>query len=450
METQSENAFIVRGGKPLKGEISLSGAKNVALKVLIAALLLDKPVTFKNIPHLSDIDEQLHLMTKLGAKAAFIDEHDVSVDGGSLSMYEVDLLHGSKIRTSFMLFAPLLYKFGKAIIPNPGGCRLGARPIDRHIRLLEAFGVNISYDSSTGYYNAFLQGSRLKGTTYSFEKPSHTGTELGLMIAAVADGQSIIKNAAQEPEVDDMIRFLNESGARVRRSGKDIIIDGVEKLVHPTGTFTIMCDRLNAAAFGVFAVATKGDIMVKGLDAKYVTDFTEKLIEAGGGFEAEGENLRFFYKGPLTHTDITTIPHPGFNTDTQGPWAILMTQAEGVSTIHETVFENRFGYVEELRKLGAQIEFFQPELNDAREVYQFNISSKDELRELQQAIRITGPTKLHNGALIASDIRAGASLVIAACVAEGESVIHGASHIDRGYEHIEDQLSALGADIKRV
>lgn len=450
MDSQGENAFIVQGGKPLKGEIQLSGAKNVALKVLIAALLLDKPVTFKNIPRLSDIDEQLHLMKKLGAGAEFTDAHEVVVDGGSLSMYEVDLLHGSKIRTSFMLFAPLLYKFGKAIIPNPGGCRLGARPIDRHIKLLEAFGVNISYDSSTGYYNATVQGSRMKGTTYVFEKPSHTGTELGLMIAAIAEGQSVIKNAAQEPEVDDMIRFLNESGARVHRSGNDIVIDGVEKLAHPTGEFTIMCDRLNAAAFGVFAVATKGDILVKGLDAKYVSDFTEKLLEAGGGFEVKDNGLRFYYKGPLTHTDITTVPHPGFNTDTQGPWAILMTQAEGISSIHETVFENRFGYVEELRKLGAHIEFYQPELDNPRDIYQFGISSDEELRGLQQAIRITGPTTLHNGALVASDIRAGASLVIAACVAEGESVIHGASHIDRGYEHIEDQLSTLGADIKRV
>lgn len=450
METTEENAFIVRGGAPLKGDVQLSGAKNVALKVLIAALLLDHPVTFKNIPHLSDIDEQMHLMRKLGAKADFVAEHDVLVDGSSLSLHEVDLLHGSKIRTSFMLFAPLLYKFGKAVIPNPGGCRLGARPIDRHIKLLESFGVHISYDSSTGYYNASLKGARLQGTTYTFEKPSHTGTELGLMIAAVADGESTIHNAAQEPEVDDMIRFLNESGAKIRREGTSIIISGVETLKNSSREFSIMCDRLNAAAFGVFAIATKGDIVVHGLDAQYVSDFTEKLIEAGGGFEATGNRLRFFYKGPLKATDITTVPHPGFNTDTQGPWAILMTQAEGVSTIHETVFENRFGYVEELRKLGAHIEFFQPDVKNPKEIYQFGISSEEELTNLMQAIRITGPTKLHNGALAATDIRAGASLVIAACVAEGESVILGASHIDRGYEKIEVQLAALGADIKRV
>jgi len=450
MEMPGENAFIVKGGKPLKGEVQLTGAKNVALKVIIAALLLENPVTFKNIPHLSDIDEQLHLMSKLGAKAEFVETHTVAIDASTLSLYEVDLLHGSKIRTSFMLFAPLLYRFGKAIIPNPGGCRLGARPIDRHIRLLEAFGVKITYDSSTGYYNAALESPRFKAATYTFEKKSHTGTELGLMIAAIAEGHSEIRNAAQEPEVDDMIRFLNEAGAQIHRNGNDIIIEGVEKLkaIHPE--FTIMCDRLNAAAFGVFAVATKGDIVVKGLEAQYVTDFTEKLIEAGGGFEESGTNLRFFYKGPLKSTDITTTPHPGFNTDTQGPWAILMTQAEGTSTIHETVFENRFGYVEELKKLGADIEFYQPVIENPLDVYQFGIESQEELKTHHQAIRICGPTKLHNGALIATDIRAGASLVIAACVAEGESVILGASHIDRGYEGIEVQLSALGADITRV
>ncbi|KXK12283.1 MAG: UDP-N-acetylglucosamine 1-carboxyvinyltransferase [Microgenomates bacterium OLB23] len=446
----TEDAFVIKGGVPLRGEVQLDGAKNVALKVIVAALLLDSPITFKNIPHLSDIDEQLHLMRELGAKAEFVHDHDVYVDSQSLNSYEVDLLHGSKIRTSFMLFAPLLYRFGKAIIPNPGGCRLGARPIDRHVKLLETFGVHISYDSSTGYYTATLKHTRLQGAEYTFEKPSHTGTELGLMIAAIANGQSTIHNAAQEPEVDDMIRFLNDAGARIRRQGTSIIVDGVDKLAPTAESFTIMADRLNAAAFGVFAVATKGDITVKGLDAHYITDFTEKLIEAGGGFDAEKDALHFYYKGPLKSTDITTVPHPGFNTDTQGPWAILMTQAHGVSTIHETVFENRFGYVDELRKLGAHIEFFQPQVDNPRELYQFTIHSDDEIANLQQAIRITGPSPLHNGVLHATDIRAGASLVIAACAAEGESVILGASHIDRGYEKIEVQLAALGAQIKRV
>jgi UDP-N-acetylglucosamine 1-carboxyvinyltransferase len=344
----------------------------------------------------------------------------------------------------------LLYRFGKAIIPNPGGCRLGARPIDRHIRLLEAFGVDISYDSSTGYYNATLIGDSLKGAHYSFDKPSHTGTELALMLAAVAQGETFIGNAAQEPEIDDMIRLLNASGAHIERKENDIYIQGGATLSLNDPEFSIMCDRLNAAAFGVFAIATKGDITVHGLDASYVSDFTEKLLEAGGGFDAGDKKMRFFYKDALKATDITTTPHPGFNTDTQGPWAILMTQAIGVSTIHETVFESRFGYVQELQKLGAHIDFYQPEVSDPYSLYQFNIQSDEELHSLQQAIRITGPTHLHNGVLNVTDIRAGASLVIAACVAEGESVILGASIIDRGYDALERDLQSLGADIRRV
>lgn len=445
-----EDAFIINGGKPLKGDIYLSGAKNVALKVLIAALLYNKPITFHNIPRLKDIDELIHLINELGGYAAFTEEKAVIIDARNLSKDTVDLLHGSKIRVSFMLFAPLLHKFGTAIIPNPGGCRLGARPIDRHIKLLQAFGVHIKYDSSTGYYNASLNGHSFKGTEYEFDKPSHTGTELALLIASVAEGESIIKNAAQEPEVDDLIRLLTQSGASINRSARDIIIHPAKDLNLPEGEFTIMCDRLNAAAFGVFAIATKGDITVHGLEAQFVTDFTDKLLEAGGGFESGDKTLRFFYKGELKATDIITTPHPGFNTDTQGPWAILMTQAHGISTIHETVFENRFGYVQELQKLGAHIDFFQPDVSSPQDLYQFNIASDDDLHELNQAIRITGPTHLHNGVLRASDIRAGASLVIAACVAEGESVILGASIIDRGYDSLEKDLQSIGADIKRV
>lgn len=444
-----EDAFIVQGGNPLRGEVQLSGAKNVALKVLIAGLLFDKPITFQNIPRLKDIHELMHLIQELGASIDFTDNNTIHIDSSGLKSDTVNLLHGSKIRVSFMLFAPLLHRFGKAIIPNPGGCRLGARPIDRHIKLLESFGVNISYDSSTGYYNASLNGSRLKGTTYSFEKPSHTGTELAIMLGAIAEGETTIENAAQEPEIDDLIRLLDVSGAQINREGNAIHITGAEKLSNPD-TFTIMSDRLNAAAYGVFAIATKGDIVVKGLDSKHISDFTDKLTEVGGGFEIHEDGMRFYYKGELKATDITTVPHPGFNTDTQGPWAILMTQAEGTSTIHETVFENRFGYVSELQKLGANIEFYQPEVENPHELYQFNIETDSELENMKQAIRIKGPTKLHNGVLQVADIRAGASLVIAACVAEGESVILGASIIDRGYESIEKKLQKLGANIKRV
>lgn len=445
----AEDAFIIRGGNPLRGTIHVSGAKNVALKIVIAALLFKKPITLHNIPQIRDIHELLKLIQDLGAKAEFVGENTVLVDSANLNKTKINLLFGSKIRTSFMFFAPLLHVFQKASIPNPGGCRIGARPIDRHIDMLKAFGVSVEYDSETGYYHAISESDRLEGADFTFSKPSHTGTELALMLGVLAKGKSTIHNAAQEPEVDDLIQFLNQSGAHIQRNATKIEIDGIEELDHPQGEYTIMTDRLNAATYGAFAIATKGDVFVEGADPATMTTFLEKLEEVGGGIEIKDSGIRFYYKGPLKPANIVTTPHPGFNTDMQAPWACLMTQAEGESTIHETVYENRFGYVSEFRKLGAEIEFYQPEVENPLELYQFNVTP-EEVSELQQGIKIKGPVELHNGVINVTDIRAGIALVIVAAVAEGESVITGAHIVDRGYEKIETKLRSIGADIRRV
>lgn len=443
-----ENAFIVQGGKPLNGTIQLEGAKNVALKVTIAALLFDEPVHFKNIPDISDIKELYHLLESVGAHVKENGE-TVTIDPTGLHSHEVDLLHGSKIRVSFMLFAPFIKRYGKARIPNPGGCRIGARPIDRMIDLMNAFGVKTEYDHSTGYYDATLDGGVLKGTEYAFAKKTHTGTELAIMLAAMAKGETVIKNAALEPEIDDLISFLNQSGAQIKRSGGEISILGVEHLSHKA-PFSIMCDRNNAVTYAVGALATRGDILIKGAKPKHLSTFLSLLDDAGGGHEEQENGMRFFYKGPLHATDVTTAPEPGFMNDWQAPWAILMTQAEGISSIHETVFENRFGYVSELNKLGAHIEYFQPSVDDPNSLYQFDIQSKEAFKQKFQGIRIHGPTHLHGGVMSVSDLRAGAALLIGACVAEGESVVIGTDQIDRGYEYIEHRLAAVGASIRRM
>ena len=445
-----EDSFIVRGGKPLKGQIQLSGAKNVALKVLIAALLFDSPITFKNIPRIRDINELLHLINKLGAQADFTDSNTVVVDSHGLSSDTIDLLHAAKIRASFMFFAPLLYRFGKAFIPNPGGCRLGARPIDRHISMLQAFGVKVTYNSETGFYESQLNGNSIRGTTFTFDKPTHTGTELAIMLASRADGESVIKNAAQEPEIDDLINLLNQAGAHIKRENGSVLIKGTPILHYKNDSFTIMVDRNEAPTFASFGITTRGDIMIYGIKESDIEYFATEIKNIGAGVEVLPEGIRFYYKGELKSSSITTGPHPGFMTDWQGPWAVMMTQAHGVSTIHETIFEDRFGYVSELQKLGADIEFYQPELDNPRKIYQFNIENDDNLKSLQQAIRIKGPTQLHNGVMDVKDLRAGATILIAACSAEGESVINGASIIDRGYEDIERKLQSLGAAIKRV
>ena len=442
-----DDAYIVSGGYPLKGEVKLSGAKNVALKVIIAALLFKKKVYLSNIPKIKDVDIILELINNLGGKAQFISKNSVLIDGQDLNKKRIDLFYASKTRVSFMFFAPLLYKFGKAEIPNPGGCRLGGRPIDRSIKLIRSFGANVIYDSD-GFYRVYLSQKRLKGTRYQFEKPSHTGTELAILLGLIAEGETLIENASLEPEIDDLINFLNQSGAKIKRKDRLIFIEGIKEL-NQTDEYQIIGDRNEAVTFAIFGLATKGWVRLVGIETDLIKTFINKVKKIGGIIKEEKRGLEFSYRKPLSAIDIVTSPHPGFMTDWQAPWAVLMTQAQGVSTIHETIFENRFSYVDELKKLGAKIEFFQPKLKNPSLVYQFNLSKNQPPRN-PQAIRIFGPTTLHNGVLNVNDLRAGASLLIGAAVAQGESVIAGASIIERGYEEIDKKLRLLGLKIKKI
>lgn len=444
-----EDAFIIHGGKKLGGEMHISGAKNIALKVLIASLLYDDPIEFKNIPNIADIRELSHLLFLSGAKIEFI-HNSIRIDPRSLSNYIVDMLHGSKIRVSFMLFAPFLHKFHKAEIPNPGGCRIGARPIDRIIDMLTHFGAKIEYDSNTGYYKSYLPDKVFHACNYTFEKPTHTGTELALMCAVLADGTSIIDNAALEPEIDDLISLFQKSGVLIHRSGKKIIIKGAKKLTVPKIPFKISGDRIEAATFAIFSLATKGKITIKGIESSWMDSFNKVILKMGGIVEKSKDSIYYAYKSILKPIDIETSPHPGFITDWQSPLSVLLSCANGISTIHETVYESRFGYVSELKKLGAKIEYFQPNIKNYKDVYQFNISDTIQLSSLQQAIRIWGPTTYHNGVVHVSDMRAGATLMIGASLSPEESIVQGASVIDRGYDAIEKKLQNLGLNISRV
>jgi len=422
-----EDVYIVKGGEPLKGEVQLSGAKNAALKLIIAALLFKNEVFLSNIPHIGDVKELLNLIRNLGGRAEFVDKNQVKIDGRGINKSTINFLYASKLRVSFMMFAPLLYKFGRANIPNPGGCRIGARPIDRQIDLMRQMGILVDYESADGYYHAKLE-KRIKGTHY---------------------GETVIENASLEPEIDDLICFLNGAGGKIRRSGKKIYISGVKQLTAKE-PYSIKNDRNEAVTYAIFALATKGDVLILGIEANLISSFIKKVEESGGGVKIYQDKLRVVYKGKLRATDIITRPHPGFMTDWQAPWAVLMTQAWGVSTIHETVFENRFSYVEELRKLGAKIEYFQPKTKNPQQLYQFTRSDWSGKLSFPQAIKIFGKTPLHNAVLSVSDLRAGASLLIGAAVAYGESVIYGASVIDRGYEEIDKKLRSLGLKIKRI
>ncbi len=437
--------FIINGGVSLKGDIRLQGAKNVALKMFVAALLTEEKIILHNVPHIRDITMMAEVMSELGVSVT-MEENTVTLlyrgNGETLVPLEV----GSRLRTSSLVLGPLLARRYKATIPNPGGCRIGARPIDRHIDALRAMGADIEYDSSDGYFHA--HSNSLRGTTIRFEKNTHTGTEAIILAAVLAKGTTVIENAAKEVEIDDLIALLCQMGARIERTASgSIVIDGVDSL--HGAEYTIMGDRNEEVTFAIAAGMTQGDIVVHDSQRPHLSAFLDAFEKAGGIVDAIDEyTTRYRVKERIFPVDIETRPHPGFMTDWQGPWAVFMTQADGVSRLHEAVFENRFSYVKHLLKMGADIRFYDPRVSDPETFYNFRW--KDRIEGIYQAIEIHGPTRLHNAVVEMDDIRAGATLILAALSAEGESYLYEGENIDRGYERIEDKLRSLGANIERV
>ncbi len=437
--------FIVNGGISLKGDISVSGSKNVALKALVAACLTGEEVVIQNIPLISDLFVMTDIIEELGGKVD-VSDHTITVKMEQFKKTKIALETAAEIRTSAMFMAPLLARMNEAIIPNPGGCRIGARPIDRIVDGLEKMGVEASYHSDDGYF--YLKAPNgLSGVDYTFKKSTHTGTETLIIAAVLAKGKTTLRNSAEEPEIDELIELLVSMGAKIKKSDKRTIeIEGVEKL--NGATFKVGSDRNEIITFAVAAHLTKGDIFVKDAHKTDLSAFLEKLEEAGGGIEKKEDGIRFFYKGELKAVSVETSFYPGFMTDWQGPWAVLMTQASGESILHETVYENRFGYASELTKMGAKIELFNPEIENPEEVYNFNIGDDDPNN--RHAARIKGPTQLHNAVVTITDLRAGATLVLAALAAKGESVILEIHHLDRGYERFEDRVNSLGGKVERT
>jgi len=440
-----EDAYIIRGGKLLNGIVDLSGAKNIALKAIIASLIFQGDVTLENIPRIGDVHELLQLIEKLGVKWEFIRKNTLFIDSSGLNSNKVDLLNGAKTRVSFMLFAPLLYRFGSCYIPNPGGCRIGARPINRTIEGLKSLGANIIYNHGTGYYEAKL--TQKPSGSYTFRKPTHTGTELLLMFAVQGHGNIILNNTALEPEIDDLISFFNEAGARIKRKNGKIIIKGVKELKQKK-PYKIVSDRNEAVTYASLCIASKGSVKINNINKNDIKAFIDKLLEAGGGVNyLDNSTIEFYYKDDILPVNLETGPHPGFMTDWQPNWAVLMTQSKGNAVIHERVYENRFSYVTEMKKLGADIDFVDPLISDPKDYYYFNYK---ETEDYQQGITIHGGNSLHGGALVTGDLRAGASLVSCALIAKGESIVYGASIIERGYEDFVSKVNKLGGDIKKI
>lgn len=434
--------FEVTGGTPLHGSVRIGGAKNASYKLMIAALLADSESRLLNFSHISDVELVGHIIEYLGGKVNRAGERAIFIDPSSLKAFTIDPDHGEQGRFSTMFIPPMLARFGEARVPAPGGDKIGARPLDRHFDGLRAMGATVEIEG--GMYVA--KAKKLTGASYRFEKNTHTGTETLIMAAVGAEGKTILENAAEEPEIDDLIAFLNSMGARVRRRAYRVIeIEGVSKLhgaIHK-----IMPDQNEAVSYACAAIATKGDVIIENARHEDLQAFLEKLDEIGAGYEVGNYGIRFFHKGELRAADITTEIHPGFKTDWQPLWATVLTQCAGSSVIHETIYPDRFQYVAALKEMGANIELFNPDVAHPEKVYNFDLAS--DRPEYFHAIRLTGPTQLKAGNFEVLDLRHGATLIIAALTAPGTSTITGIQHVDRGYEALDDRLRSMGAVIVR-
>lgn len=417
--------FLIRGGKPLSGTVKISGAKNSALPCLAATLLTAETVTLHNVPYVKDLITQRRLLEDLGATVLTPDLHTHKVRAKNVEVYEAPYELVKTMRASVLALGPLLARFGQAKVSLPGGCAIGTRPIDLHLKAFERLGATVSLEA--GDVIARAPKGRLIGAETDFEKVSVTGTENVMMAAAVAVGKTTIRNAAREPEIEDLAELLNKMGAKISGAGTSVIeIEGVETL--GSAEHTIIPDRIETGTFIVAAAMTGGEIEIQNCQPKHLKAVIEKLRETGVEIEERAENSLFVKRSAqgLQARNVTTAPHPLFPTDMQAQYMALMTQAEGVSTIVETIFENRFMHVGELIRMGANI---QTAGNTAI---------------------VKGKTDLMGARVLASDLRASASLVLAGLCASGETLIDRVYHIDRGYETIVKKLENLGADIERI
>lgn len=434
--------FIIEGGISLKGEFIVAGAKNAALKMMTVALLTPKPVVLQNVPKISDADDMLEALQFLGAKALWTGEHEVTIEAKDLTVKALPLSLAKKTRASFLIFGALLARFGEAAVPDPGGDKIGRRPVERHIEGLKALGIEIWREGD------FYHGKgKIGDGVFCFNKNTHMGTESLIVASALSAGKVVLKNAACEPEVDSLIEMLNLMGAKIKRvEPRTIEIEGVKELEGTTAVVTP--DRIEAATMAVAAAATRGNVFLKTARAEDLTAFLAKCETIGGKYQVTPEGIQFWAEEgtKFTPVDIVTAPHPGFMTDWASPFVVLLTQTDGASTLHETIYPDRLGFCKELIKMGAEIEFFNPEVKNSEEFYNFNLEDDDP--SYFHAVKIFGPTPLLGTKLNASDIRAGATLAIAALVAKGQSEVTGVEHIKRGYENFVERLKNLGARIE--
>jgi UDP-N-acetylglucosamine 1-carboxyvinyltransferase len=413
--------LVIKGGIPLNGEIRISGAKNAALPILCAGLLTAEPLRISQVPRLRDVSTMLNLLGQMGVMISLNDREEVELTAAKLNNFTAPYELVKTMRASILVLGPTLARFGEANVSLPGGCAIGLRPVDQHIKGLEAMGAQIAIEH--GYIRA--QAKKLRGAKIVMDIVTVTGTENLMMAAVLAEGTTILENAACEPEVVDLAQCLIAMGAKIKGAGTGTItIEGVEKL--HGGKHTVIPDRVETGTFLLGAAITGGDVILRNARPDTLDAVLDKLRDAGAKIETGGDWIAIKANGRLKPVNIRTAPHPAFPTDMQAQFMALNSIAEGASTITETIFENRFMHVQELKRMGADIEV-----------------------EGNTAV-IKGVPKLEGTNVMATDLRASASLVIAALVAEGETLIDRIYHLDRGYEHIEEKLSQVGARIRRT
>ena len=413
--------YVIKGGNPLVGEVEISGAKNAALAILAAAIMTDETVTIDNLPDVRDVNALLQAMGDIGAKITRTDAHTVKINGSFVKDIPVDYDSMKKIRASYYLLGAMLGKYKRAEVTLPGGCNIGSRPMDLHIKGFRALGAHVEICNGA----VAAEAERLIGSHIYLDKVSVGATINIMMAAAMAEGKTTIENAAKEPHVVDVANFLNSMGANIRGAGTDVVrIVGVEKL-HRT-EYSVIPDQIEAGTFMFAAAATRGDVTVKNVIPKHLEATTAKLLEAGCEVEEFDDAVRVVASKPLRHTQVTTLPYPGFPTDMQPQMSVVLGIAQGTSTVTEGIFENRFKYVDELTRMGADI-------------------------KVESNIAIINGVKGYTGARVsAPDLRAGAALVIAGLSAEGVTIVDDIHYIQRGYEAFEEKLESLGAQIARV
>ena len=416
--------FIIKGGVKLSGEIAVSGAKNSALKIIPAALLSLKPITIKNLPEIEDVDRSLELLESLGAIITKT-KQEIIIDTSKIKDSILESKLADKFRGSIMFVGPMLARFGKVKFPHPGGCVIGAggRPIDLFIDGYKAYGAEVNIDHDCFYT---IKAKKLKPANYFFPLVSVTATESMLMTASIIPGKTVLKNCAMEPEIEALAEYLNKQGAKIKGAGSPTItIEGNKKL--GAGIFTVIPDRIETGSFAIMAAATNSEITITKCDPNHIMTLLVILKKIGVNFEVGPDWIKMKKSGKLSACDIKTHEYPGFATDLQSPYVVLMTQANGSSLIHETIYDGRLVWTDMLCQMGANINMCDP-----------------------HRIIVQGPTKLYGKHLVSPDLRAGIALVIAALIASGKTEIDNIYQIDRGYSQLETRLQKIGAKIKRV